>query len=201
MWTLRRGLLAVALLSAVVATVLEPAVLGQQTAAGAIAGTVRDASGAGLPGVTVTVLLPDGATVASTTTDSGGAYTLSVPPGTYRVRTRLVGFRESQAIVTVTTGSRTELPFNIRVGELQDRSPELAPPFANRGDVYIRADAQTRDGNIIRYRGNVLMRTDGSEISADELDFNVDTRTADARGDVKVRVLPPEFGVVPLTQR
>ena len=45
------------------------------------------------------------------------------------------------------------------------------------------------------------MRTDGSEISADELDFNVDTRTADARGDVKVRVLPPEFGVVPLTQR
>ena len=201
MWTLRRGLLAAVLLSAVAATVLEPVVLGQQTAAGAIAGTVRDGSGAGLPGVTVTVLLPDGATAASTTTDSGGAYTLSVPPGTYRVRTRLEGFRESQAIVTVASGSRTELPFNLRVGELQDRSPELAPPFANRGGVYIRADAQTRDGNIIRYRGNVLMRTDGSEVTADELDFNVDTRTADARGNVQIRVLPPEYGVVPLTKR
>jgi lipopolysaccharide assembly outer membrane protein LptD (OstA) len=117
------------------------------------------------------------------------------------VRTQLEGFRESQAIVTVASGSRTELPFNIRVGELQDRSPELAPPFGNRGGVYIRADTQTRDGDIIRYRGNVRMRTEGSEISADELDFNLDTRTADVRGNVQVRVLRPEYGVVPLTKR
>jgi hypothetical protein len=160
MWTLRRGLLAVVLLSALAATVREPAVLGHQTAAGVIAGTVRDGSGSGVPGVTVSVVLPDGATAASATTDSGGAYTLSVRAGTYRVRTQLEGFRESQAIVTVVSGSRVDLPFNIRVGELQDRSPELAPPFANRGRLHScrRADARRQHHSLSRQRAHADRR-------------------------------------------
>ena len=107
MWTLRRGLLAAVLLSAVAATVLEPVVLGQQTAAGAIAGTVRDGSGAGLPGVTVTVLLPDGATAASTTTDSGGAYTIDEAPSASIAAPDLTILSDS------TSGSERTLRFRV----------------------------------------------------------------------------------------
>jgi hypothetical protein len=45
------------------------------------------------------------------------------------------------------------------------------------------------------------MHTYGTEVTADELDFDLMTRTGDARGNVRVRVLPPEFKVVPLTRR
>jgi hypothetical protein len=45
------------------------------------------------------------------------------------------------------------------------------------------------------------MRTPGTEVSADELDFDWGTRTGDARGNVGVRVLPPEFKIIPLTER
>jgi iron complex outermembrane receptor protein len=64
--------------------------LAQST--GRISGTLRDTSGAGIPGVTVTVT--NQATGASQTASSGpdGGYTVSVPPGAYTVAVALKGF-------------------------------------------------------------------------------------------------------------
>jgi hypothetical protein len=55
---------------------------------GRISGVVRDASGAGLPGATVTVT--NQATNASQAVTAGadGRYSVSVPPGTYAVARR-----------------------------------------------------------------------------------------------------------------
>jgi hypothetical protein len=61
---------------------------------GAIAGVVKDATGATLPGVIVTVTSLDRGTIAATTHTSGdGSYTaVALPPGTYTVKVELSGF-------------------------------------------------------------------------------------------------------------
>ena len=68
---------------------------------GVLVGRVVDASGAGLPGVTVTVTA--GKTGRKVTTDKGGDYRVEdLPPGTYVVSATLPGFRPAEATVRVT---------------------------------------------------------------------------------------------------
>src|SRR6516164_1690460 len=76
------------------ALILPRAAMAQQTAASSIAGVVKDASGAVLPGVTVeaasTALIEK---VRSVTTDSTGQYKIiTLRPGTYTVTFTLTGF-------------------------------------------------------------------------------------------------------------
>ena len=178
------------------------AALAQEPTPGVIVGTVRDGSGTALPGVTVSARsAAEGAIAATTMTDATGSYSLSLAPGRYLLRASLPGFSDVPRVVTVVGASRTDVPFTMQVAPLDERPPAIPPPPFRRGQVDIRADSQTRAGNVIRYRGSVRMRTDGSEITADELDFNVETRTADVRGKVQVRVLPSEYRVIPLTER
>jgi outer membrane receptor protein involved in Fe transport len=61
---------------------------------GAIEGTVRDETGAVLPGATVTVLNEETGAARTTTTDGAGAYTAPLlPVGTYEVSAVLDGFQ------------------------------------------------------------------------------------------------------------
>jgi hypothetical protein len=61
---------------------------------GRITGQVIDSSGAAAPGVTVTVTSPQLQGARSTNTDTGGHFRfLSLPPGTYRVKAELPGFK------------------------------------------------------------------------------------------------------------
>src|SRR5215212_6994456 len=65
-----------------------------QATTGVIEGTVVDATGAALPGVTVTIRNTDTGYTASTTTDSAGRYRfVLVPLGPYEIRTALEGFQ------------------------------------------------------------------------------------------------------------
>ena len=64
--------------------------------------------------------------------------------------------------------------------------------------ITIRADRIEQQGAVVLYRGNVRMETEILTITADELDFNVDTREADLRGAVHAKVLPGMVRVVPL---
>ena len=59
-----------------------------QVTTGTITGTVRDTSGAAVPGATVTVTETDKGTSSTVVTDSGGSYNSPfLIPGTYEVAT------------------------------------------------------------------------------------------------------------------
>ena len=178
------------------------AMAGQEPARGAIAGTVQDVSGSPLPGATVTATRPDGTTAGSAVTSSSGSFTLSLPPGTYTIRATVQGFQPTAVGgIALRSGSRVDVqPLSLQVGPIPEQfRARPPPPFGDR-EVDITADRQTQRGAVVQYRGNVRMRTDGIEVSADELDFDSGTRTGDARGTVKVRMLAPAFKIIPLTK-
>src|SRR6516225_11460610 len=69
-----------------------PAVLGQ-TVASQISGTVRDSSGAVLPGVDVKVTNTDTTAMRTTVTNETGSYVFAnLPVGPYRLEASLPGF-------------------------------------------------------------------------------------------------------------
>ena len=75
----------------VVAAFLPARALAQQT--GTLAGTVRDAQGAVLPGVAITISGPALAASRTATTGEGGAFSFAaLPPGVYEVTYELTGF-------------------------------------------------------------------------------------------------------------
>ena len=79
-----------------VATVAILALAGTAAAqsAGSITGTVKDSSGAVLPGATVTLTNPATGLVQTATSDTRGVFVaLSLPPGTYTVAVEMQGFK------------------------------------------------------------------------------------------------------------
>jgi hypothetical protein len=79
---------------------------------GTLTGTVTDATGGALPGVTVTVTSPQLQGSRSVVTNESGEYVLSLlPPGTYRVELALGGFdtivRENIRVSVDTTTTST----------------------------------------------------------------------------------------------
>lgn len=122
---------AVALSSVAVLFFVVP-LLNAQIDRGAIVGTVRDASGAVVPGATVTVT--NRATGVSLTTKSNadGAYqVLALLPGTYTATAVAPGFsKQVQSSIVVHVQSRLGVKFVLRVGNVQQQivvtsSPEL----------------------------------------------------------------------------
>ena len=98
-----------------------PAVASAQE--GQIAGTVRDAQNAVIPGVTVEATSPALIEkVRATTTDSNGQYRLNnLPVGTYSVTFSLPGFTKQQRdSVVITTGFTAPVNVTMTVGQLQD---------------------------------------------------------------------------------
>ena len=79
----------------------------QAAAPTAIAGTVRDAQGGVLPGVTVSAINIGSGRELTAVTDAEGKYELAgLAPGGYRVIARLSGFSESGRSVRVEAGNR-----------------------------------------------------------------------------------------------
>ena len=101
---------------------LPPAAMGQ--AVGAIGGTVQDATGGALPGVTVTLSNPGviGGN-QQTVTDARGAYQFArlVPGSTYAVRAELSGFRAAASSgIVVNADVTTRLDLTLQVGDVQE---------------------------------------------------------------------------------
>src|SRR5260221_10754563 len=64
---------------------------------GRLVGTVEDAQGAMLPGVTVTVTSPQLQGASTAITDASGQYRFpALPPGTYHVKAELSGFKAAE---------------------------------------------------------------------------------------------------------
>src|SRR5262249_44701848 len=93
-----------------------------QTPSGEISGTVIDASGLAVPGVTLTLTNVATNVVRVVTTNEAGLYVISaIPPGTYDLKGELTGFRtvERRAIV-VQVGSASRISFAMEVGEISE---------------------------------------------------------------------------------
>jgi hypothetical protein len=91
---------------------------------GAIAGTVTDASGAVLPGATVTLASAQGTVGGNqeTLTDERGAYQfLRLVPGTYSVRAVLQGFRPfTQNGITVNSDQTSRADARLEIGTMEE---------------------------------------------------------------------------------
>jgi hypothetical protein len=89
----------------------------QQITTGVIQGTVTDATGANLPGVTVEVRNMDTNLTRSLVTESDGRFVfLQLPPGTYRIAFTLQGFATVvQENVQLTVGQAIALPVAMKV--------------------------------------------------------------------------------------
>ncbi|WP_220464896.1 TonB-dependent receptor [Granulicella sp. 5B5] len=91
---------------------------GQSVTAGDVEGTVTDATGAVIPGATVTIKnLATGASKAATSNSSGNYHVSLLTPGTYQVTGAAAGFATVVSNVTVAAGVVTQDAIKLSVGQ------------------------------------------------------------------------------------
>jgi hypothetical protein len=101
---------------------LLPRPAAAQAVTGTLLGTVTDATGAVLPGATVTVTNTDTGFSRTVTADSSGEYVApSVPTGTYTVAAELSGFKSVQmSNVHVGVDQRVRIDLKLEVGDMAE---------------------------------------------------------------------------------
>jgi hypothetical protein len=94
----------------------------QAGATAQISGTVKDSSGAVLPGVDVTATQTDTGLKRNATTDSDGAYTIpNLPPGPYKVEAMLQGFRTfEQTGIVLQVGASPVINVTMPLGQVAE---------------------------------------------------------------------------------
>jgi hypothetical protein len=122
MTTRRRTQAFASLLTAFVLCAAPTARAQSQASEGAIEGVVKDATGAVLPGVTVTLSNLDTGATRSLTSESGGAYrAVLLPLGTYKVRAELSGFKTVERTgVRLSAGQTAVVDFSLEVGGVEE---------------------------------------------------------------------------------
>ena len=160
-----RGVVRVCLAVAAVIALLPAAAFAQE---GTIAGTVRDSSGAVMPGVTVEVTSPALIEkVRSATTDANGQYRVTaLPIGTYTVTFTLEGFqKQQQDNVILTSGFTAPINATMAVGQLAEtlvvtaESPAVDVQNARQAVVF--EGEQLRDLPTNRNVNSLLALTPG----------------------------------------
>src|SRR5438067_223698 len=111
-----------ALALAVAMAWLGPASASGQTLYGAIVGTVTDAQGAAIPGVTVVATNTGTSLKVEAVTDANGGYVLrNLLPGAYNLTTNLAGFREHmEKGIPVQAGNPIRVDVKLEVGALSE---------------------------------------------------------------------------------
>ena len=97
-------------------------VLAQTSGTGALSGTIKDPSGAAVPGATVTAVSSATGQVRTGTTSQTGTYSFTLlQPGDYLVVIEATGFATAQIpTVTVTVTETTVLDYSLQVGTLSE---------------------------------------------------------------------------------
>jgi hypothetical protein len=110
------------LLSALILVCLAPQWVGAQAVSGTILGTVRDSSGAAVPGVRVTVTHTGTGLTRTVTTNSVGEYTVpQIPTGSYTVTGELSGFKMvSLANVPLGVDQKMRIDMSLEPGQMTE---------------------------------------------------------------------------------
>ena len=105
------------------ALMMLPASSRAQAVYGSIAGTVKDPTGAVLPGVTVTIVSLARQTTDSVVTNESGFFVKErLLPGEYRVQAELTGFKSAVVSnVVVGVDAQTPVEFVLAVGQLSEQ--------------------------------------------------------------------------------
>lgn len=113
------------MLKQVISVVVIALAFGASTAAqttGSVSGTIRDNSGASIPGVTVTIENAETTATRTTVTDPSGIYEIALlPPGRYRIRAELQGFRtEERNDFPLQVSQNARVDFVMGIGTLEE---------------------------------------------------------------------------------
>jgi hypothetical protein len=122
----------------VVLALTAPAFAQSQAINGTIEGTILDAQGGVLPGVTVTISNVDTGDSRTVVTNESGLYRAPLLPlGTYRVSAELQGFRTyEQTGITLTAGRTAVVDIKMTVGALQETITVTADsPLVDLGKI------------------------------------------------------------------
>jgi len=93
-----------------------------QTATGQITGTVKDSTGAVVPGATITITSPLTGLTRSATTNATGDYVFTLlPVGTYTVKAELQSFRPAQSEqIKLNVDQVIRIDLQLQIGEMTD---------------------------------------------------------------------------------
>ena len=135
----------------VIALLLMSVSAAAQTNTGQISGTVKDASGGVLPGVTISVTNINTGIATTAVTDERGAFVVTgVPVGTYKVAAELQGFKRAEKTgFEVTPDGRLSADFSLGVGAMT----ETVEVQAVRGETVNRTSGEISriiDGSQVR---------------------------------------------------
>lgn len=91
--------------------------------AASMTGTVKDVSGAVVPGVTVTIKNMENGMTRATETDSGGSfYVTSLPVGPYELRAEKAGFKQQvRGGITLVVAQQAVVNMTLEVGEVEQQ--------------------------------------------------------------------------------
>jgi len=175
----------------IVCALVLPAVASAQgaLAGGTLTGTVRDASGAVLPGVTVEAASPALIEKSRTAvTDSAGVYRIvNLGPGVYSLTFTLEGFSQAKRENVELIGSATlTIPIDMRVGNLQEtvvvtgESP-VVDVQSTRREAVIQGDVVSALPGT-RSMGSLITMIPGLETTGASLDPSPQLVFMNARG-------------------
>ncbi len=121
---------------ALIGLLLSAAPLVAQTT-GSVSGTIKDNSGAVVPGVAVTVEnVETKATRTAVSGDSGTYQVALLPPGRYRVRAELQGFRTEERDLTLVVSQNARFDFAMNLGSLEETiTVQAAAPLVDTRDA------------------------------------------------------------------
>src|ERR1035441_1395116 len=105
-------------LAVFVATSAAPIAFAQSNISGDIVGTIMDASGASLPGATITVTSVEKGQPKTATSGSFGEYRVPLlAPGKYKVSVTAPGFETTTVDTSISAGVVTQMNLNLTVGK------------------------------------------------------------------------------------
>jgi hypothetical protein len=96
---------------------------------GSVIGSVKDSSGAAIPGATVTITNKETSLVRDASTGDDGAFSIiNILPGTYDLKVSLQGFREYvKTGVGVSAGNQSRVEVSLEVGQLSETVTVASP--------------------------------------------------------------------------
>jgi hypothetical protein len=120
-----------------------------------ISGTVKDAQGGVVPGVTVTVTSTSTQQQRTTVTDGSGFYTFpNLLPGRYDVSAELQGFKKNnRAGVQLDAASSITLEFALEPGSVTEEVTVTAEASILQTDVAVRKTVEAKDIELLSFNG------------------------------------------------